>query len=282
VFLLPCFLVLTLNTVTLPTLEPASRARTGTTTEGGIQPLPRFLCGQVDPDYKALFDKVVKAKADLPGPKARDYTRKVKVTFTVTVHLTKLRTENPPSVDEVKETHRADGAAYWEWLKDQPVSREVVGEGGDVTRVRHLFPVTKHGRKEHELNIPRGTVGGWLKKYTQLVNQAPAHTVKTPTRGSATPPDKTPYSELRRRIAGLEGELQRQGVQYRKEIADLKETHGGLDRRDPDRGDDSELTKAREESAKWKRKHEESTTRQAPAGRGGEERSGAQGLQPRS
>jgi hypothetical protein len=160
VFLLPCFLVLTLNTVTLPTLEPASRARTGTTTEGGIQPLPRFLCGQVDPDYKALFDKVVKAKADLPGPKARDYTRKVKVTFTVTVHLTKLRTENPPSVDEVKETHRADGAAYWEWLKDQPVSREVVGEGGDVTRVRHLFPVTKHGRSQGaRAEHPQGNSG---------------------------------------------------------------------------------------------------------------------------
>jgi chromosome segregation ATPase len=91
------------------------------------------------------------------------------------------------------------------------------------------------------------------------VNQAPAPT--TPTRGSATPPDKTPCSELRRRIADLQGELQRQDVKHRKEIADLKETHGGLDRRDLDRGDDSELKKAREESAKWKRKHEESITR---------------------
>jgi hypothetical protein len=269
VFLLSYFLVLTLNTMTLPILESASRARTGTTTEGGIQPLARSLCGQMDPDYKALFDKVVKAKAYLPGPKARDSTRKVKVTFTMTMHLIKLCIENPSSMDEMKETHRGDGAAYWEWLKDQPVSRAVVGEDGDVTRIRHLFPVTKHGRKEHELNIPRGTVGGWLKKYTHLVNQAPAPpTVKTPTRGSAIPVDKTPCSELRRRIADLQGELQRQDVKHRKEIADLTETHGGfrdkLGRRDPDRDeerDDSELKKAREESAKWKRKREESVTR---------------------
>jgi hypothetical protein len=185
VFLLYYFLVLTLNTTTLPTLDSASRALTRTTTEGGVQPLARSLCGQVDPDFKALFDKVVKAKADLPGPKARDYTRKVKVTFTVTVHLTKLCIESPPSVDEMKETHRGDGAAYWEWLKDQAVRRALVGEGGDVTRTRHLFPVTKHGRKEHELNTPRGTVGDWLKKYTHLVNQAPAPT--TPTPGSAAP-----------------------------------------------------------------------------------------------
>jgi hypothetical protein len=199
--------------VTLPTLDSASRARTGTATKGGVKPLARSLCGQTDPDFKALFDKVVKAKAGLPGPKARDYTRKVKVVFTVTVHLTKSRTENPPSMDEVKETHRGDGAAYWEWLKDQAVRRALVGEGGDVTRIRHLFPVTKQGRKEHELNTPRGTVGDWSKKYTHLVNQAPALTVKTPPRGSAVPVDKTPCSELRRRIAGLEGELQRQGVQ---------------------------------------------------------------------
>jgi hypothetical protein len=168
-------------------------------------------------------------------------------------------------MDEVKETHRGDGAAYWEWLKDQAVRRALVGEDGDVTRIRHLFPVTKHGRKEHELNIPRGTMGDWLKKYTHLVNQAPAPTVKTPTRGSAIPTDKTPCSELWRRTAGLEGELQRQGVQYRKEIADLKDTNDGLrgqlDRRDPERGDDSELKKAREESAKWKQKYEESITR---------------------
>jgi hypothetical protein len=76
--------------MTLPTLDSASRALTGTTTEGGVQPLARSLCGQMDPDFKALFDKVVKAKADLPGPKARDYTRKVKVTFTMTTHLIKL------------------------------------------------------------------------------------------------------------------------------------------------------------------------------------------------
>jgi myosin heavy subunit len=174
-------------------------------------------------------------------------------------------------MDEMKETHRGNGAAYWEWLKDQAVRRALVGEGGDVTRTRHLFPVTKHGRKEHELNTPRGTMGDWLKKYTHLVNQAPAPT--TPPPGSAantvkTSTDKTPYSELRRRIADLEGELQRQGVQYQKEIADLKDTNGGLrgqlDRRDPDRGeesDDSELKKAREESAKWKQKYEESIPR---------------------
>jgi hypothetical protein len=261
VFLSYYFLVLTLNTMTLPTLDSASRARTGTTTEGGVQPLARSLCGQMDPDFKALFDKVVKAKAGLPGPKARDYTRKVKVVFTMTVHLVKFCIESPPSMDEMKETHRGDGAAYWEWLKDQAVRRALVGEDGDVTRIRHLFPVTKHGRKEHELNTPRGTMGDWLKKYMHLVNQAPAPTVKTPTRGSATPVDKTPGSELRRRIADLQGELQRQDVKHRKEIADLKETHGGLDRRDPDRGDDSELKKAPEESAKWKRKHEESITR---------------------
>jgi chromosome segregation ATPase len=96
-------------------------------------------------------------------------------------------------------------------------------------------------------------MGDWLKKYTHLVNQAPAPTVKTPC------------SEVRRRIADLQDELQRQGVQYRKEIADLKDTNDGLrdqlDRRDPDRGDDSELKKAREESAKWKRKYEESISR---------------------
>jgi hypothetical protein len=69
-------------------------------------------------------------------------------------------------------------------------------------------------------------MGDWLKKYTHLVNQAPAPT--TPTRGSATPSNKTPYSELRRRISGLEGELQRQVVQYGKEIADLKDTNDGL------------------------------------------------------
>jgi chromosome segregation ATPase len=106
-------------------------------------------------------------------------------------------------------------------------------------------------------------MGDWFKKYTHLVNQAPAPT--TPTRGLAPPPGKTPYSELRRRIAGLEGELQRQGVQHRKETADLNDANGGLrgqlDRRNPDRGDDSELTKSREESAKWKRKYEESITR---------------------
>jgi hypothetical protein len=80
VLLLHYFLVLTLNTVTLPTLDSASRARTGTATEGGVKPLARSLCGQLDPDFKALFDTVVKAKADLPDPKARDYTRKVRVT----------------------------------------------------------------------------------------------------------------------------------------------------------------------------------------------------------
>jgi hypothetical protein len=103
----------------------------------------------MNPDFKALFDKVVKGKADLPAPKARDYTRKVKVTFTMTMHLIKLCIENPSSMDDTKGTHRGDGAAYWERLKDQAVRRALVGEDGDVTRIRHLFPVTKHGRRKY-------------------------------------------------------------------------------------------------------------------------------------
>jgi hypothetical protein len=34
-------------------------------------------------------------------------------------------------------------AAYWEWLKDRAVRRALVGEDGDVTRIRHQFPVTR-------------------------------------------------------------------------------------------------------------------------------------------